>query len=162
MVAYNFLQVLQLHALSLNICKVFRPSISLMTSHFRGNTITHHISTPRYLSLSVIKVSYAHCEVSHTPRHREITYVTIPSQGGGEIYYMKVKILCAHELIINIHENEINLVWESTSHLVSYFLGEVEDLMDGWNISSLKSLRDISSLKSLRDIFSLNILEIPF
>ena len=75
---------------------------------------------------------------------------------------MKVKIVCAHELIINIHEKEINLVWESTSHLVSYFLGEVEDLMDGWNIYSLKSLRDISSLKSLRDIFSLNILEFPF
>jgi hypothetical protein len=69
--------------------------------------------------------------VSHTARHHEITYVTIPSQCGGEIYYMKVKILCAHELIINIYEKEINLVSESTSHLVSYFLGEVEDLMDG-------------------------------
>ena len=75
---------------------------------------------------------------------------------------MKVQILCAHELIINIHEKEINLVWESTSYLVSYFLGEVVDLIEGWNISSLKSLRDISSLKSLRYIFSLNILEIPF
>ena len=45
----------------------------------------------------------------HTPRHHEITYVTIPSQCGGEIYFVKVKILCAHELIINIHENKINL-----------------------------------------------------
>jgi hypothetical protein len=44
---------------------------------------------------------------------------------------MKVQILCAHELIININEKEINLVLEYTSHLVSYFLGEVEDLMDG-------------------------------
>ena len=65
-------------------------------------------------------------------------------------------------MIINIHEKKINWVWESTSHLVSYFLEKVEDLMDGWNISSLKSLRDISSPKSLKDIFSLNILEIPF
>jgi hypothetical protein len=48
--------------------------------------------------------------ISHAPQHHEITYVTIPSQCGGEVCYMKVKILCSHELIINIHEKEINLV----------------------------------------------------
>ena len=49
---------------------------------------------------------------------------------------MKVQILREHELFINIHKKEINLVWESTSHLVSRFQGEVENLMDGWDIFS--------------------------
>jgi hypothetical protein len=38
--------------------------------------------------------------VSHTPWHHGITYVAIPSQCGGGIYYMKAKIPSAHELLL--------------------------------------------------------------
>jgi hypothetical protein len=55
MFVFSFYQVLRVHTLALNICKVFRPSFSLLTSHFRGNFVTHEICTPRYLSLSVVK-----------------------------------------------------------------------------------------------------------
>jgi hypothetical protein len=34
----------------------------------------------------------------------------IPRHVGGEIYHMKVKILCAHVLFIFIEKKEINLV----------------------------------------------------
>jgi hypothetical protein len=51
----SFYQVLNVHTLALNICKVFQPSFSLLTSHFRGHSVTHEIFTPRYLTLSVVK-----------------------------------------------------------------------------------------------------------
>jgi hypothetical protein len=63
MVICNFYQVLRIHTLALNICKVFWPSFSLLTSHFRGHSVTHEIFTRRYLTLSVVK---CHISVSYT------------------------------------------------------------------------------------------------
>jgi hypothetical protein len=61
----------------------------------------------------------------HTPRHHEITCVTIHSQCGGEIYYMKVKILCAHELLLIFMKRK--LIWcENPPHIwFSIFKGRL-------------------------------------